>query len=131
MNYYQPRQREDSLRWDFTCKRDRQVWPIGYCSGKSHEGPHADKYHDDGHASAEEAAQCYRLYLLDNELRFDDGGDSRVLRVCQYPGCEEFTGGSATVGCGPCAVYSLCAEHRTREAVEEMFQAPDNIISSY
>lgn len=131
MNYYQPRQRESDQRWDYTCKRDKQIWPIGYCSGRSAEGPHADKYHSDGHASAEEATNCYMLYLLDNELRFDDGEGSRVLHVCQYPGCEEFTGGHATVGTGPCAIYSLCEAHRTREAVEVLFKAPGLVISSF
>lgn len=131
MNYYRSRQRESDHRWDYTCKQNQKVWPIGYCSGQSVEGPNAHKYHSDGHATAEEADECYRRYLLDNEIQFSSGEGSRVLHVCQYPGCEEFTAGIAEVGCGPCAIYHLCNEHRTKEVVAELFKGPGLIIASF
>lgn len=127
MNYYQPRQREKSLRWDFTCKNNKQIWPIGYCSGRSVGGPHDDKYHDDGHASAEEASECYRQYLLDNRLVFEDGEGRKTMRVCQHPECDEFTAGTAEI---ELCVFHLCDEHRTREVVESLFEAPGQVISS-
>jgi hypothetical protein len=127
MNYYQARQRNTSLRWDFTCKNDKRIWPVGYCSGKSDGGPYDNKYHDDGHASAEEASECYRQYLLDNRLVFDEGEGSRTMRVCQYPGCDEFTSGMAEI---EFCVFYLCDSHRTREIVESMFEAPGQIVSS-
>jgi len=131
MNYYMARQRKDSLRWDFTCKNDGRIFPVGYCAGGQvwcqAKGEHADKYHDGGHATAEEAAECYRQYQLDNHLRFDAGEGARVLRVCEHPDCEEFTGGTASV---QYKVLNLCDAHRTREVVEQLYEAATQITSS-
>ena len=30
MNYYGPRQRKDG-KWDYTCRNDGHIWPVGYC----------------------------------------------------------------------------------------------------
>jgi hypothetical protein len=132
MNYFQARQRKESKRWDFTCKNDGRIWPVGYCAGKkigeSADPPTSDKYHDDGHETEAEARECYKQYVLDNELHFDAREDSRSMHVCAYPGCDEFTKGIATLGCA--RMWPLCDEHRNKEAVSELYTAPSQIISS-
>lgn len=131
MNYYAAKQRKDSLRWDFTCKNDRNVYPVGYCAGgkiwtQVKKGEHADKYHAEGHDTAEEAVECYRQFLLDNHLRFYDGEGARTLRVCEHPDCDEFTSGKAVI---QHKIMFLCDEHRTRENVEALFEGAAQITS--
>ena len=82
-----PRQRPDG-RWEYAAPD----FPVGYCqavelveaairgvvsaglTGESDVADalaridaHRDKYHADGHATADEAAECYRRFLADNE----------------------------------------------------------------
>lgn len=129
MNYYQARQQKDNLRWYFTCKNDGKMWPVGYCAGPCDDDPeHASKYHEDGHPSPEAAAECYKLYLLDHDLHFNDGEGSKLMRVCEHPDCDEFTAGTATVRHHR---WFLCDEHRTREVVDTLFEPPVHVFSSY
>ena len=51
MNYYKPRQKKDTLKWQFTCRNDDNIYPVGYCYDKKCE-----------HDTAEEASDCYRDY---------------------------------------------------------------------
>jgi hypothetical protein len=120
MNHYCARQRESDKRWEYTCKNDYRVRPVGYCNGHFGQGP---KFHTDGHSSPEEACDCYREYLLDMELRLNlecDGLNKCV--VCGTPTIKrarvEFSS------------WPLCDGHRTREQVEKMFKSVGCIITS-
>jgi len=107
VNYDQPRQREDG-GWYYTTRNDGNVWPIGYCP--DHEP----------HATEQEARVCYRDYELTERLRFtDDQPKAPQLLVCQAFGCERYTSGSASIG--GWERWTLCAEHRNRETVAELY----------
>lgn len=59
MNYYRPRELKTpegkpSGKWHYTKMNDGRIWPIGYC----HEL-------NCNHASAVEASNCYRKYIVD------------------------------------------------------------------
>lgn len=79
MNYYGARQRKDG-RWDYAVENNGNVRPVGYChayrewddAAVNLTGIPADqpqvalaaqfkhKHHADGHATADEACECYR-----------------------------------------------------------------------
>ena len=130
MNYYAARQRKDG-RWDYTCKSDGYISPIGYCSPyrepkvdewfwtpESIKGYQAQKefHHSDGHATAEEACKCYKKYLLDTTLRVDCENED-VQYKCEI--CKAWTTHYAIVDGSD--TYHLCDEHRTKEIVESLF----------
>jgi hypothetical protein len=137
MNHLAARQRKTDKRWDYTSDNKRTgTYPIGYCHAlremkpeigfsqemcdryNTEEQKFASKYHKDGHATKEEACECYRQYELDHTLRFeDDNPDASTLHKCEE--CGTFTSGSAHVGAY--VYWRLCAEHRTREQVEKRF----------
>lgn len=146
MNYYQARKRETDGRWDFTCRNDDQIWPVGYCrayrpftgnelwmvGGAEHaayenakEEPFKDKYHEDGHATADEAADCYRLYVLDHRIRLNEEAADEQ-RKCEV--CGEWTTLRASVDHG--AGWPLCVLHNNREEVEKLYPAVSQIWSS-
>lgn len=33
MNYYGARQKQDTKKWDYTCRNDDKICPVGYCEG--------------------------------------------------------------------------------------------------
>lgn len=148
MNYYQPRQRESDGRWDYTRRNDDHIHAVGYCAGwrewkdmqflvdpaynehlrRQHEAqtlPHKDKYHSDGHATPDEASECYKSYLMDQRLRLNLT-DANSMQKCQV--CGKFTQLFAELDC---KAWRLCETHNHRQAVEAIFEAPDRIISSY
>jgi hypothetical protein len=133
MNYFGPRQRESTKRWDYTCRNDNRIWPVGYCAGwrdytaeerrqcmmndvwyANYESRRAS-YHTDGHATSDEACECYKQYQLDDGLRF--GEDSSSQKKCQV--CEAWTTKRAMVG--GYRSFVLCEAHATREEVEKLF----------
>lgn len=123
MNYYAARQREKTKKWDYTCRNDGQIWPVGYCAGRLVDvmkvpEDKREPYHEDGHETAEEAQECYKRYVLDNDLRLDSKMSGQQRR-CEADGCEEWTQGLATIRGGQ--MFVLCDEHRNRETVEGMF----------
>lgn len=128
MNYLKAAQRQKGGRWDFTCTNDGKVWPVGYCqgdSGKEHyTGEHPEKFHNDGHETAEEAALCYHQYTLDTALRF--GRDSNQQRKCHK--CGEWTQGVGFLG--TTTLLILCEAHQTRGVVEELTSPSTQIWSS-
>lgn len=144
MNYYQARQRTTG-RWDYTVMNNRLVSPVGYCQGRfdtifperrdpswswylddehyAHERakvlPFAAHYHDDGHATEDEANACYRRYQLDQRLRLDGGEGGHAYYRCQAPGgCTTLTNRYAELD--HLSLFHLCDEHRTREVVEQL-----------
>ena len=137
MNYYTARQRTDG-RWDFTCNGH----PWGYCrlyeefkkgsvfsDGEVERynlryGKFKEKYHTDGHATKEEAGECYKQYLLDHKYR--GGEDSGTQRKCEV--CKAWTSRFIEVDCH---IWMLCDEHQNRAEVEKLMEAPDTIWSSW
>lgn len=154
MNYNAARQRKlsdgSAGQWDYTRRNDDRIWPIGYCAGwreTSEETIRAvyggrdsasfrkdealrekfrPKYHSTGHASKEEACDCYREFVLDNRLRLD-GRMSHQDR-CQAEGCGDWTQRLAEVDH---QVFPLCDKHCTREEVEKLFGSVGETISSW
>lgn len=164
MNYYAARQRERDGRYDFTCMNDGKVWPVGYChrfrtwtasdfnfmpeetahaeAAKLNEkyAPHADLFHEDGHATAAEAQACYRRYLLDTKLEFstqpNPDEQHRCAAIISPPGAEKQLCGAWTQHAGWVAgsvdslLWPLCPTHQTREAADRLFPSVGTIISS-
>ena len=134
---YQPRQRESDKRWDMTVSSDEEGWchAIGYCGEKPvdpstqthlpvHEvnsqgwyrdrEPFLDKYHRDGHATAQEADACWKEYQLDVELSFHDVVDE--ARMCAL--CTRWTQRVAVIGHEFSERIWLCEGHANRAGVE-------------
>lgn len=119
MNYYGPRQRDVDGRWDYTRTSGDFTFADGYCMGYSRipDSATSPKYHTNGHASPEEACECFKEYELDHFLRFTDDNPKEPLHPCHAPECKEVTSGFAIVT--SCMVnWWLCKEHRTREVVD-------------
>lgn len=143
MNYYGPRQRETDKQWDYTCRNDDRIWPVGYCAAfrdpdeppslfpwredqKAEYRATKDKHHTTGHATSEEACTCFREYLLDHHLnlagKYQDAWHKCVV-------CGQLTDRFAEIRHGQS--FYLCDAHRTREEVEKLFGPLGEIISSY
>lgn len=148
--YHQALKRARDGRFDFTSSTGSSApHPIGYCAGWKEPatgeeaerltkqfGPdfvehlnadieakreHQAKYHTDGHATEDEAHNCYRRYLLDQELELRDPPESPgSLHKCQAPGCGAYTAGEARLGHGYPRRFYLCDAHRSRETVEAL-----------
>jgi hypothetical protein len=113
-------------RWDFCCGNR----PVGYCAGfPSTDNPHGipfwdehiakceehrAKFHEDGHATAEEAAACYLEHELDFRLREWESRDAQ--RKCRE--CGEWT--THVVQVGGYSIFVLCPEHATREIIKRV-----------
>lgn len=141
MNYFQASQRKDD-KWDFTCSNDGRKWPVGYCSPfrdynekerkellmsdawYADHLKHKGKYHDCGHDTAEQAAECYKQYVLDHDLRLD-GKDADAQRKCEV--CQAWTSGFAMLDY---EMWFLCDKHRTRESVEKLYKASSWMMRS-
>lgn len=132
MNHYAARQRKSDMRWEFTCRNDENTWSVGYCAGgkvwSQVKGEHREKWHDDGHPTAEDAAECYRQFQLDQYLRFEDNPNATALGVCEHPECSEAASGIARVGM---ISMRLCSAHKTRETVDTLFRRTKESWSSY
>lgn len=70
MNYRQPKQRKDDGKWQFTCTNGAAPWPEGYCATN-----------DCRHETAEEAAACYRRWLVEQKSG-EAFGQLDVQRKC-------------------------------------------------
>jgi hypothetical protein len=128
-------QRKDG-RYEFAQIGSDGVRPVGYCAPwmnwpkdwqermrlkYDQYVAERDRYHTDGHETPEEAAACYKRYVLDHELDL-----TRVNSDAQYKCvvCGEWTQGYARVGWT--RQYALCDQHRTREQVELLYEiTPD------
>jgi hypothetical protein len=142
MNYYAARQRQTDKKWDFTCRNDDYIRPVGYCDKyqewwldfhkwgfhvNEHEKQlyqaHEHQHHTDGHTTADEARECYRRYLLDQRVRL--GMRFEQQSHCQV--CGEWTDMYAEVDHTP---FTLCKKHNTQKQLELLFKTPGEIWSS-
>jgi len=125
MNYYQAKQRKSDNKWDYT----RNNRPTGYCCEYKEIDPKvipiteaqqkeyrdtSHKHHVNGHASEEEACECYKQYLLDHQLILNKKMSNQQLK-CRV--CDQWTQGFAEVHC---SMFVLCPEHNNRKAVESL-----------
>jgi len=133
MRTYRALQRKKDCRWDFCC--DSKA--VGYCQEfrewwKDSAVVHApqsqidkymetqDKFHITGHATKEEAAECYKQYLLDHRLQFIK--DVSAQRMCEV--CKEWTQGIAEIDA---CILALCDRHQTREDVARLFRVSETM----
>ncbi len=120
MRHYSAKQRQSDGRWDYTCDNRpegycgafERFWPEdaspeipGYAEARADALAHRDKYHTDGHATAQEACECYKRYLLDNRTRFHVMSDQ--MRKCAA--CGAWTDRYAQVG--GYQIFALCESH--------------------
>ena len=78
----------------------------------------AGKYHDGGHETEEEAQECYKQYVLDFRLRFqEDRENASQQHRCEV--CKAWTSGYVQIGAY--RMHMLCAEHRNRDTVATLF----------
>lgn len=114
MNYYQARERKDGGGWHFTCRNGSSIWAVGYCA--THEP----------HPTRKEAEECYKSYLLDHRLDLDATMGGGVHKPCEV--CKELTNKMALIDE---TAHALCDQHRTKEQVSALIQAPGFIMSSW
>lgn len=133
MNTLQPLQRKSDGRWDYTINGH----PYGYCceykpldesgailpaemarQGNEKMQPFIGRFHADGHATEQEACDCYKEYMLDTRLRLtpEEPENASQQNRCQI--CKKFTACHAYVGAYQ--VFTLCPAHQTRECVSEL-----------
>ena len=150
MNYYEALQRATDKRWDYTRRNDGRTSPIGYCRGwdesteerlvarlgdfgkmtfVEQEGrrAHQGRYHEDGHETSDEACECYKRYLLDNDVNLEFGTTEDTQHRCEYEGCEAWT---QTVAMVNSRTYNLCDDHRNLKSLEDVVVVGSS-ISSY
>lgn len=121
MNYYQPRQ----LRgpdgqalplWHYTCQNGARIWPVGACAISC-----------PGHATADEAREHYRAWLIANADM--DGMQVEPWGPCLV--CQKRTPHVVALGPGRMDLYALCDEHRTREHLATVVELPGDTVSSW
>jgi hypothetical protein len=147
-------------RWDYTCGNRRTgTYSVGYCSGWQYdkwierakspqpgtlvgdvEGleqerdqrlPSKDKYHTDGHATADEAIACFRQFKLDTSLDFlkpPATAHPQSLHACEEKSktCRNYTANLATIAGSSFGSWYLCDEHLNRESVERLFKVGES-----
>lgn len=80
-----------------------------------------DKFHGDGHATADEAQACYREYLLDHRVNYDLAGRATTQHSCQHLGCDGWT--HRAVLLDNTHFFWLCDEHRNRNEIAALAPA--------
>lgn len=131
MRHEKARPRQSDGRFDYTSERQGEIHAIGYCSAapalesferlgihaseeyKRQLAENAEKFHTDGHETAEEACECYWQYLLDFRLQFHE--QIEELHRCKV--CSEWTGKSVSVDSRH---WDLCDKHCNRDEVEKL-----------
>lgn len=139
MNYLCALQRKSNGRWDYSrnsvpcgyCRRyvpipeDGKVVPIEIASAENARMlPLIGNFHVDGHATKEEACECYKRYLLDTRLRLRPEEPADASQQNRYEVCRKFTACHASVG--PYRMFMLCPEHQTREHVASLLKVGES-----
>lgn len=117
MNYYDARPLADRSGFHFTARNDDRIFPVGYC---------ASQHPDTGHATPEEARECFRRYVLDGQ-REETYGD---WTGCEFEGCDTPTKKGMTTRPPLGNGHALCDEHRTPEILEQLTPPVGQIIAS-
>jgi len=82
-----------------------------------YDSPTTGRYHKDGHATSEEACECYKQYLLDNHVTLEFGMAPDTQHRCQVEECENWTQKAVMV---EHQTYDLCDEPRNLEALKDL-----------
>ena len=139
MNHLCALQRKADGRWDYTYNGV----PWGYCceykplkedgtilpaemARQENEKMEAlrGKFHSDGHATEEEACECFKQYLLDTHLRLRTEEPDNASQQGKCEVCRKWTACHAQVGAY--RMFQLCPEHQTREAVASLFKVGES-----
>jgi hypothetical protein len=139
MQHFAARQRNADQRWDYTCRTGQgAVHPVGYCMPYSWIDPDKssaillseedkekirqskDKHHSDGHATQEEAEQCYKNYLLDMRT-FYDSKIQRQMLPCEV--CGVFTQRAVSIDGW---THILCDDHANRGGVSSILSVGES-----
>lgn len=143
MNHLIARQRNSDGRWDYT----RNGRPTGYCRAyepipedagfMSPEAIRAEnermaafsgKFHEDGHATKEEACECYKEFLLDTHSHFPAKEPEQASQQFKCQVCGAWTACTAQVGAY--GLFFVCPEHCTREHVAELMRISTAVAKS-
>jgi hypothetical protein len=145
--YFAASQRKSDGRWDYTSRSgSTHAHPIGYCAGwKEHTDeewaqmetqygpflvkqlredlerrrPLKERYHSEGHATAEEAQHCHDTYLLDTALEFQRSETEQHRCVV----CNAWAQNQARLrGDLLGSDQWVCDDHATRDAYEPAFR---------
>lgn len=105
-----------SLTWDELADVVKDLYgndPARWEEEKAKHAPRLANYHNTGHATAEEACECYRRYdVLEHSHRHDDEDAQKKCAIC-----GEWTMHRVTVGTTLCAEYAICAKCDTEDNV--------------
>jgi hypothetical protein len=142
-------------RWFYACRNPQKgTFPVGYCAGWHYDQwieeastilppdvddhahakliglaqellPFKAKFHDDGHATEQEANECYRQFQLDTGLAFSRPV-SGELHACEVRGCQNCTTNSASLHDAICTTWYLCDDHLNRETVEKLYNMTES-----
>jgi len=133
MNHKCALQRKSDGRWDYTingrptgycCEYQPIKEDAGYMSAEMIREYNAKmellkgNFHIDGHATKEDACECYKRYLLGTALRLQPTEPDNASQQNRCQACKKFTACHAMVG--PYRMFTLCPEHQTREEVEKL-----------
>lgn len=139
MNRFVALQRKSDSRWDYT----RNGHPTGYCRAyepfkedgsvypadmarqwNEQMTPLIGNFHSGGHATEDEACDCFKKYTLDTSLRLMPQEPENASQQNRCKICNKFTACHATVGGH--GVFTLCPEHQTRECVESIYKVGES-----
>lgn len=148
MNYYAARElKKDGIHsglWHYTCMNDGNVWAVGYCSPWESCPNCKDAYPAEsgcelckgnglvkstnpcyGHATANEACQHYKSYLLDR-LRIDGPKVEEWPKdKCAVDDCASEAKYFSTIP-GDYHHYELCEMHANKETVSGLFNVGES-----
>lgn len=134
--------------WFYSRMDDKVITPVGYCAGWREWTPEQlrmqfdeamavmvlrdqeqlrlfkHKYHTTGHATDQEARDCYKEYMIDNCVTLDH---KLAERRDHCMACSELTDGYAQVG--TLATFVLCDNCRNRVEIAKLFKVTETMYS--
>lgn len=141
----------------YTCRNDEQIWPVGYCGafkrcdkcdGQMRKMPYApgpytcetcrdtgtmkvpEAERCPGHATAGEANEHYRQYLLDSAVFQGPKTTEWPKEKCEADGCNEEATHLASIPGHMEHTHKFCAKHCTCEELAKKVKVGES-ISSY
>lgn len=139
MNHKCARQRQADGRWDYTyngapwgycreyqpLKDDGSILPAEMARRENEKmQPLVGNFHTDGHATKQEACDCYKRYQLDTSLRLQPSEPENATQQHKCQVCQKWTACHASVGAYQ--LFVLCPEHQTRECVESLYRVGES-----